>query len=228
MSSMLNSISQRNRKIFPKSKETLSNEDSVINLLQSSEIEFETCPKLENKFANVNTGFGKNNDLHYKSTCGKPKLKTPLYQENFLSEFRTEEDKAAARNALGLYSKSDVLVMSLLTAENTLPTSQECANAVSKQLYLKDQFFAPVTVFSAVYDSTGTTLDVKMQDLQTKLTNQQREITKIIQKSNDTEISSLGDVREFLQGFNNGDNLHDTIQEINQDMLRFETTGQIE
>jgi hypothetical protein len=38
-------------------------------------------------------------------------------------------------------------------------------------------------------------------------------------------ITSLGDVKLFLQGFNNGDNLHNTIDTMNQEMLRFEKTG---
>jgi hypothetical protein len=42
-----------------------------------------------------------------------------------------------------------------------------------------------------------------------------------------TKISSLGDVTTFLQGFNNGDNLRQTLDTMNQEMLRFETTGQI-
>jgi hypothetical protein len=38
--------------------------DSIIDLLQNSEIEFKTCLKLEsNNLQNFNTGFGKNNDL---------------------------------------------------------------------------------------------------------------------------------------------------------------------
>jgi hypothetical protein len=40
-----------------------------------------------------------------------------------LSEFKTEEEKAAARHALGIYNKGDVVAMSLLTAEDGLPTS---------------------------------------------------------------------------------------------------------
>ena len=54
-------------------------EDSIIELLQNSEIEFETCPKLEEKEFNFDTGFGENNDLHFEDKCKKPELKTPLY-----------------------------------------------------------------------------------------------------------------------------------------------------
>ena len=50
---------------------------------------------------------------------------------------------------------------------------------------------------------------------------------KILQVSKQKQISSLGDVTLFLQGFNNGDNLHNKLDEMNQEMLRFEQTGQI-
>jgi hypothetical protein len=60
--------------------------------------------------------------MHYETPCFEPKFKVPLYQENFLSEFVTEEEKAAARHALGLYNKGDVVAMSLLTTESSLPT----------------------------------------------------------------------------------------------------------
>ena len=54
-------------------------EDSIIELLQNSEIEFETCPKLENKLDDLNTGFGENQDLHFETKCKSPELKVPLY-----------------------------------------------------------------------------------------------------------------------------------------------------
>jgi hypothetical protein len=54
-------------------------EDSIIELLQNSEIEFETCPKLEEKLDDFNTGFGENNDLHFETKCKLPDLKVPLY-----------------------------------------------------------------------------------------------------------------------------------------------------
>lgn len=113
-------------------KENPVKEDSIIELLQNSEIELDTCPKLEEKEISFDTGFGENNDLHYETKCTKPKFKTPLYQENYLKEFKTEEEKAAARHALGLYNKGDIVAMSLLTAEDSLPTTQEWLEATQK------------------------------------------------------------------------------------------------
>jgi hypothetical protein len=43
--------------------------------------------------------------------------------------------------------------------------------------------------------------------------------------SNSKNITSLGDIAAFLKGFNNGDNLHDTLDSMNKEMVRFEATG---
>lgn len=227
MSSILNSISSGNLQVQEVPRELPVKEDSIIELLQSSEIEFETCPKLENKLDNINTGFGANNDLHYEIPCKKPELITPLYKENYLHEFVTEEEKATARHALGLYNKGDIVAMSLLTAEDSLPTEQERNNSTIKQLRKGDKFFNPVTSIHAIYDSNGVTLDVKLKELNSLIVEQQKELVKINQPSNLQTISSLGDVKMFLQGFNNGDNLHTMLDKMNQEMLRFEVTGQI-
>lgn len=228
MSSILNSISSGDLQVQHVPKEKPVKEDSIIELLQNSEIEFETCPKLEDKLDNINTGFGENNDLHFEDKCKKPELKVPLYQENYLSEFKTEEEKAAARHALGLYNKGDVVAMSLLTAEDNLPTSADWVNSTIKQLRKGDKFFTPITAFNAVYDSDGITLTTRFKEINNLIIEQQKEIVKINSLSGGTTINSLGDVRLFLQGFNNGDNLHNTLESMNQEMLRFEKTGQIE
>ena len=227
MSSILNSISSGDLQVQQVPKEIPVKKDSIIELLQNSEIEFKTCPKFTDTLDGVNTGFGENNDLHFDIPCKKPSLITPLYRENYLSEFQTEEEKAAARHALGIYNKGDVVAMSLLTAEEVLPTSQDWKDAQVKQLRQGDRFFTPITSIQAVYDSDGTTLSVKLKEINSTIIQHQKELVSITQVSKNKEISSLGDVKVFLQGFNNGDNLHDKLDEINQEMIRFEKTGQI-
>ena len=227
MSSILNSISSGDLQVQQVPKEKPVKEDSIIELLQSSEIEFATCPKLEDKLENVNTGFGENNDLHFEDSCKKPELKVPLYQQNYLSEFVTEEEKAAARHALGLYNKGDIVAMSLLTAEDNLPSTSDWANVTIKQLRKGDKFFTPVTQFNAVFDSQGFTLNTRLDEIKAMIISQSKEILKINQVSGNQEITSLGDVKLFLNGFNNGDNLHATLSKMNEEMLRFETTEQI-
>lgn len=226
MSSILNSISAGDLQVQKAPEIKPVKEDSIIDLLQSSEIEFATCPK-EEKLDDFNTGFGNNNDLYYEAPCKQPELKTPLYRDNYLREFVTEEERAAARHALGLYNKGDVVAMSLLTAEDGPPSDALWAEATIKQLRKGDKFFTPYTSFNAVFDTEGYTLTNRMGEINRVLIQQQKEIAKINEVSKEDTISSLGDVRLFLKGFNNGDNLHTTLDEMNQEMVRFEKTGQI-
>jgi hypothetical protein len=212
---------------LPIPEESPKTDDSIEDLLENSEIELDTCPDVIDKLESVNTGFGENNDLHYEDSCKPPELKRPLYKENYLREFSTEEEKAAARHALGLYNKGDVVAMSLLTAEDVLPNTQDWINATLKQMRKGDEFFTPITSFNAVFDSLGVSLNSRMNDISDLLITHQKEIVQIITPTQGSRISSLGDVGLFLQGFNNGDNLHAIIDQMDQDMLRFEKTGDI-
>lgn len=224
MSSILNSISSG----LPQNiNGEVPNDTSVMDMLQNSEIEFNTCPAFKTNLNKFNTGFGENNDLHYKTPCSKPKLSTPLYRENYLQEFETEEEKAQARHALGLYNKGDVVALSLLTAENTNPTKLNWSEIPFQELRKGDKVFAPLTSFSAVYDSSGVSLTTRFKEIKTAVDQHQIQINSITQKSEFKQITSLGDMREFLEGFNNGDNLKNKLDTINQEMLRFEKSGQI-
>lgn len=224
MSSILNSISSG----LPQNiNGEVPNDTSVMDMLQNSEIEFNTCPAFKTNLNKFNTGFGENNDLHYKAPCSKPKLSTPLYRENYLQEFETEEEKAQARHALGLYNKGDVVALSLLTAENTNPTKLNWPEITFQELRKGDKVFAPLTSFSAVYDSSGISLTTRFKEIKTTVDQHQIQINSITQKSEFKQITSLGDMREFLEGFNNGDNLKNKLDTINQEMLRFEKSGQI-
>ena len=66
-----------------------------------------------------------------------------------------------------------------------------------------------------------------VSNLNTLITAQQKEIAQMNATSNGDSISSLGDVRVFLQGIRNGNSLKNILDDMNQEMLRFEKTGQI-
>ena len=76
------------------------------------------------------------------------------------------------------------------------------------------EFFLPLTSFNAVYDSSGTTLDFRIKDLLEKIQNSKKELDKITQVTTEPTITSLGDVKLFLAGFNNKENLRTTIDNI--------------
>lgn len=208
MSSILNSvlsgdIHKQCTHINPKK------EDSIIDILENS------------------TGFGELNDLHYKDSCSKPKLKMPLYKENFLSEFVTKEEKEAARRSLGFYDEEDIVSKSLLSAENLLPSLSELKTAPIKQLRKGDKFFVPITTFNAVVNSDGISLKENLQEIENNVLKNQKEIANIIKPSGLNQVTSLGDVRLFLRNFNTTNSLKDVLDAMDQNMLRFEKTGQI-
>lgn len=206
-------------------KEEPIKEDSIQDLLINSEIELNMCPHPENPIIDFNTGFGGNQDLHYEIPCKKPILKAPLYKENYLNEFESEEDKALARRALGLYNKEDIVAMSLLTAVDEVPNDWE--EATIKQLRKGDKFFTPYTSFKAVFDSDKISLDVHINKIKELLTSQQQELQNIVNITEGQNISSLGDIKQFLQGFTKKQTLNTVITTINEQMLRFNKTGQI-
>lgn len=224
MNNKLNSISLLQKQTA--SRNTSNVKNYVVNLLQNSEIEFNRCSN-HNNLNNFNTGFGGNNDLHYETKCREHNTKTPLYQENYFSEFKTEEERQAARHALGLYNNTDVVLMSLLTTEDTIPSQEKWEKATIKQMQNGYEFFLPLTSFNAVYDSSGATLNSRMRELQELISDTKKDLDKLTQVSSETNISSLGDVRLFLEGFNNTETLRDTIDNIDRQMVRFEKTGEI-
>lgn len=267
MSSILNSISQGDLQVQPVPRDKPIKEDSIADLLQSSEIEFETqpCnkessklpifeefeiiqtdvepkPSLDDLFQNsdislpanlpiidklddVNTGFGENHDLHYHIQCHK--LTKPLYKENYLSEFVTEEDKAAARHALGLYNKGDIVAMSLLTAEDEFPSLSEITEATIKQLRKGDKFFTPITTFKAVIDDSGQTLQNHVDIFNQVIVQHAEQISYILNPTQSQDIVSLGDVQKFVAGFDNGDSLHSIIQDMKESTVYFDNIGLI-
>lgn len=209
MSSILNSISAGELEVCHAPREPLAREDSIIDILDSS------------------TGFGEENTLHYSTPCKKHILKTPLYQENYLGEFKTEEEKAAARRSLGLYNKGDVVAMSILTTKEGIPSVQNMIVAPIKQMNQGDKLFIPVTTFKAVFDSSGTSLEEKFDEVQSLITKQSNDLKDLTKVSSNKNITTLGDVNKFLKGFKNGDTLQDTLDSMNQETLRFESTGQM-
>ena len=223
MSSILNSISSGDLQVPQQAPGDFSpKEDSIIDLLQNSEIEFKTCPHTTNKLDDMNTGFGEGQELHYDTPCKKPELKTPLYRDNYLNEFVTEEEKAAVRHALGIHTKSDLVTAGSITLSDGTPSVQAMIQASLQQLKKRDSFVAPITLTRAVFNSDGETLDATIKGIKDAINKNTAYIDSIVKETSSTTITSVGDIRKFLQGFNNGDNLQNTLATINAEMLRFE------
>ena len=224
MSSILNSILSGDLQVQQVPGEIPVKEDSIIDLLQNSEIEFKTCPNPNSNLDNFNTGFGENNELHYDVPC-KSELKLPLFKENYLREFVTEEEKSEVRKALGIYTKGDLITSAAVTLDDSRPTLQDILKASVKQIKKSEQLFAPATITKAVFHSDGTDLKSIIDSTHKIMLEHSNTLSSILEESKSKYISSLGDVNKFLQGFNNGDNLKDTITSMSNDMVRFEYGG---
>lgn len=74
-------------------------------------VEFkQSCQKHEDSVIDsVDTGFGDCKTI--ENSCPKPTFKSHLYKENYLSEFKTETEKALARSHLGVYGKSETVAI---------------------------------------------------------------------------------------------------------------------
>lgn len=79
---------------------TIHNEQPVIKQEPTQE------PNKDSIIDKIETGFGDENTLHKE--CPKPKWNQHLSKENYLGEFKTEQEKQLARDNLGVYSKEQI------------------------------------------------------------------------------------------------------------------------
>ena len=79
----------------------------------------------------IDTGFGKNNEL--LKDCPEAEYKVPLYKENFLKEFKSEEEKSNVRVAIGVYSKDETkeVINNILDNERSFVTKKEVSDIVA-------------------------------------------------------------------------------------------------
>lgn len=81
----------------------IHNDKPVVNTQTSFN---KSHPNKDSIIESVDTGFGNNNTL--VKDCPRPQYKTPMYEENYLSEFNSETERKLARQNLGVYSKDEV------------------------------------------------------------------------------------------------------------------------
>lgn len=132
---------------LPKKKEIpLYQDDSIRTTVETGFIQNETQPivpcKKELKckphknedsvIETVDTGFDCTNTI--VRDCPKPKYKTHLCKENYLSEFKTESEKQLARTNLGVYSKEEINnIVANIVENNTkeFVTKKEVENMIN-------------------------------------------------------------------------------------------------
>ena len=90
---------------------------SILNFKKHCPIQ---VPHNENSIKySIDTGFDIQSSLDY-NPCSQRPLSQPLYKENYLGEFETEEEKRIARRNLGLFDDNDVVAMSLITTDEAV------------------------------------------------------------------------------------------------------------
>lgn len=132
---------------LPKKKEIpLYQDDSIRTTIETGFIQNKTQPivpcKKELKckphknedsvIETVDTGFDCTNTI--VRDCPKPKYKTHLCKENYLSEFKTESEKQLARTNLGVYSKEEINnIVANIVENNTkeFVTKKEVENMIN-------------------------------------------------------------------------------------------------
>lgn len=105
MNSILDYVQSGDLQVQPR----VQPENIIDDSIQNSGREFITCYKPEDRLQSFNTGFGGNNVLHFEHQCKDRKLKTPLYKENYLSEFTNEIERALVRKNLGIYDNDEII-----------------------------------------------------------------------------------------------------------------------
>lgn len=174
----------------------------------------------------IDTGFDIQNSLDY-NPCSQRPLSQPLYKENYLGEFETEEEKRIARHNLGLFDNKDVVAMNLITTDDAVTDTDILDLLKIKTINQGNIPFAPQTTATAVLVKQGNaynTLQEVLRQQNSSIERTNSRIDQLLNKSTSgTAIKTIGDINAFLSGFKNTE----TLGEIIADHLLFESKGTI-
>ena len=208
-------------------------EELIIPIQESIEFDFKKqCPiqtphNKESIKDSIDTGFDTQSSLDYNPCSPRP-LSQPLYKENYLGEFETEEEKRIARHNLGLFDDKDIVAMSLITTDKAVTNKDILDLLEIKAINQGNVPFAPQTTATAVLVKQGNTYSTLQEVLRQQSSSIERVNSRIDQLLNKSTsgaaIKTIGDINAFLSGFKNTE----TIKEIVKDHLLFESKGTIE
>ena len=208
-------------------------EELIIPIQESIEFDFKKqCPiqtphNKESIKDSIDTGFDTQSSLDYNPCSPRP-LSQPLYKENYLGEFETEEEKRIARHNLGLFDDKDIVAMSLITTDKAVTNKDILDLLEIKAINQGNVPFAPQTTATAVLVKQGNTYNTLQEVLRQQSSSIERANSRIDQLLNKSTsgaaIKTVGDINAFLSGFKNTE----TLREIVKDHLLFESKGTIE
>ena len=198
---------------------------SILNFKKHCPIQ---VPHNENSIKySIDTGFDIQSSLDY-NPCSQRPLSQPLYKENYLGEFETEEEKRIARRNLGLFDDNDVVAMSLITTDEAVADKDILDLLEIKTINQGNTPFAPQTTATAVLVKQGNaynTLQEVLGEQSLSIKKASSRIDQLLNKSTSgTAIKTVGDINAFLSGFKNTE----TLRGIIADHLLFESKGTIE
>lgn len=198
---------------------------SILNFKKHCPIQ---VPHNENSIKySIDTGFDIQNSLDYNPCSSRP-LSQPLYKENYLGEFETEEEKRIARHNLGLFDNKDVVAMNLITTDDAVTDTDILDLLKIKTINQGNIPFAPQTTATAVLVKQGNaynTLQEVLRQQNSSIERTNSRIDQLLNKSTSgTAIKTVGDINAFLSGFKNTE----TLRGIIADHLLFESKGTIE
>ena len=198
---------------------------SILNFKKHCPIQ---VPHNENSIKySIDTGFDIQSSLDYNPCYQRP-LSQPLYKENYLGEFETEEEKRIARRNLGLFDDNDVVAMSLITTDEAITDKDILDLLKIKTINQGNIPFAPQTTATAVLVKQGNaynTLQEVLGEQSSSIKKASSRIDQLLNKSTSgTAIKTVGDINTFLSGFKNTE----TLRGIIADHLLFESKGTIE
>ena len=198
---------------------------SILNFKKHCPIQ---VPHNENSIKySIDTGFDIQSSLDY-NPCSQRPLSQPLYKENYLGEFETEEEKRIARRNLGLFDDNDVVAMSLITTDEAITDKDILDLLKIKTINQGNIPFAPQTTATAVLVKQGNaynTLQEVLGEQSSSIKKASSRIDQLLNKSTSgTAIKTVGDINTFLSGFKNTE----TLRGIIADHLLFESKGTIE
>ena len=198
---------------------------SILNFKKHCPVQ---VPHNENSIKySIDTGFDIQSSLDY-NPCSQRPLSQPLYKENYLGEFETEEEKRIARRNLGLFDDNDVVAMSLITTDEAVTDKDILDLLEIKTINQGNTPFAPQTTATAVLVKQGNaynTLQEVLGEQSSSIKKASSRIDQLLNKSTSgTAIKTVGDINAFLSGFKNTE----TLRGIIADHLSFESKGTIE
>ena len=208
-------------------------EELIIPIQESIEFDFKKqCPiqtphNKESIKDSIDTGFDTQSSLDYNPCSPRP-LSQPLYKENYLGEFETEEEKRIARHNLGLFDNKDVVAMNVITTDDAVTNTDILDLLKIKTINQGNIPFAPQTTATAVLVKQGNAYNTLQEVLRQQNSSIERTNSRIDQLLNKSTsgaaIKTIGDINAFLSGFKNTE----TLGEIIADHLLFESKGTIE